>query len=351
MNHALTSFNNVRLPRSALIGSLEKLRSRTSPLHSTWWRVAVGSIALGCLALPMMQCYATIGAMYSLRRTVNKGTPILQFRTQQIPILTVTAQAYVVQALRPRAIRIFSDFSMDSQIRHGVAIAWKAIMVQHSQSASVAVGERCGAQGLFGHNQFTTLHDEMQGLGIAEGDILVLSIKLATELVLGRYAMPPSDDPSSLLARHEAGLIEEARQILADTKHKSADINRLLLPRCQPLVEAIGHRMAYDAAVAANVMPSLIDLYVSSVLKLDSVWYSENAGLPRRAQEQMEAKAMDEVLPHLMALIREMDILPYVRAPIVSDDRWSAFVDSLQLTVGNGHMDMPDDTKLVRAML
>ncbi|OCH86126.1 acyl-CoA dehydrogenase NM domain-like protein [Obba rivulosa] len=352
INHALTSFHNVRIPRSALLGSLEKPRGpRISPLHSTWWRVAVGSIALGCLALPMMQCYATIGAMYSLRRTVNNGTPILQFRTQQIPILTVTARAYVTQALRTRAIRLFSDFTMDSHVRHGIAIIWKAIMVQHSQSSSVAVGERCGAQGLFSHNQFTTLHDEMQGLGIAEGDILVLSIKLTTELVLGRYAMPPPDDPSSLLARHEAGLIEEARQVLADIKHDSADINRLLLPRCQPLVEAIGHRMAYDAAIAANVIPSLIDLYVASVLKFDSAWYSENAGLPRRAQEQMEVKALDEVLPHLSSLIREMDVLPYVRAPIVSEERWSAFVDSLQIFAGTGHVDMPDDTKLVRAML
>lgn len=163
--------------------------------------------------------------------------------------------------------------------------------------------------------------------------------------------MPPPDNPTSLLARHEAGLMDEARQVLADIKHNSADINRLLLPRCQPLVEAIGHRMAYDAAVAAGVMPSVIDLYVANIVKLDPAWYSENAALPRRAQEQMAAKAMDEVLPHLPSLIRDMDVLPYIRAPIVSDERWSAFVDTLPVSVGNGHMDVSDDTKLVRAML
>ncbi|EMD32148.1 hypothetical protein CERSUDRAFT_119122 [Gelatoporia subvermispora B] len=351
VNHALTSFHNVRLPGSALLGSLEKPRGRVSPVHSTWSRVAVGSIALGCLALPMMQCYATVGVMYSLRRKVNKGTPILEFRTQQIPVLAATAQACMAQALRTRAIRLFSDFTLDAQVRHGMAIIYKAIMVQHSQSSSVTVGERCGAQGLFSHNQFTTLYNEMQGLGIAEGDIVVLSIKLATELVLGRYSMPPPDNPTSLLARHEAGLMDEARQVLADIKHNSADINRLLLPRCQPLVEAIGHRMAYDAAVAAGVMPSVIDLYVANIVKLDPAWYSENATLPRHAQDQMAAKAMDEVLPHLPSLIRDMDVLPYIRAPIVSDERWSAFVDTLPVSVGNGHMDVSDDTKLVRAML
>ena len=112
------------------------------------------------------------------------------------------------------------------------------------------------------------------------------------ELLLGRYKMPPPADPNSLLARHEAGLFEELRDIIKDVPHhRSAEVNRLVLPHCQPVMEAIGHRMAYDAAVAQGVRPCLIDLYVANVVRCDPAWYAEHAGLGRRAQQEMETKA------------------------------------------------------------
>jgi hypothetical protein len=40
-------------------------------------------------------------------------------------------------------------------------------------------------------------------------------------------------------------------------------------------MQAIGHRMAYDAAIEAAVDPVLIDIYTSSVILSDSAWYSE----------------------------------------------------------------------------
>ena len=128
------------------------------------WRITVGTIALGCLALPFMQCYATIGTMYSLRRQVGPASdparraPILSFRTQQTPILAVTANAYVMQALQRWSIARFCDQSLDSRVRHGIAAIFKGVMVQHSQQGAIGVSERCGAQGLFVHNQMSCLH-------------------------------------------------------------------------------------------------------------------------------------------------------------------------------------------------
>lgn len=126
-------------------------------------RVAIGTIALGCIVLPFMQCYATIGTMYSLRRTIGPAsaeqpTPILTFRTQQAPLLTVAANAYVMQALQRWAIPKFCDGRLDGRVRHGIAAIFKSVMVQHSQQAAISVSERCGAQGLFAHNQMTCLH-------------------------------------------------------------------------------------------------------------------------------------------------------------------------------------------------
>ena len=165
-------------------------------------------------------------------------------------------------------------------------------------------------------------------------------IGLVNELLIGRYTMPPPADPNSLLARHEAGLFADLHAIIKDVPHhRSAEVNRLILPHCQPMMEAIGHRMAYDAAVAQGVRRELVDLYVASVVRLDPAWYAEHAGLGRAAQHALETRAMDAVLPMLGELVKEMDVFAYVTAPIVEDARWGAFVDSLKTFEGNARLD------------
>lgn len=165
----------------------------------------------------------------------------------------------------------------------------------------------------------------------------MLFLGLATELLLDRYELPQPANPNSILARHEAGLFGEHRSLLAAAPHhRSQEVNKFILPHCQSLVESIGHRMAYEAAVAAGVMPSLIDLYVASVVKLDPAWYSENASLNRQAQTEMEDAALDAVLPHLGSLVGKLDILPYVSAPIISDVAWTNFVGGLEQLEGTG---------------
>jgi len=342
VNHAVTAFNNVRLPSNSLLGSFEKPASAKANMVQATWRIAVGSMALGCLAIPMMQTYATIGAMYSLRRHVGppeNRIPIIHFRTQQIPILTTTAQVYVMEAFARWATKIFRDTSLDTRVRHGIAAVLKAVMVQHSQASAIAISDRCGAQGLFAHNQITSTYGVMRGIAIAEGDILALSIRLVSELLQGRYKLPAARDASSFLARHEMGLFEEKRVVMASAKHHRGDeTNRLVLPYCVSMVEAIGHRMAYEAAVAEGVQPELIDLYVASVVKLDAAWYIEHAQLGRHAQQEMETVALDAVLPHLGSLIRGMQVESYITAPIVSDDKWNHFMRTLQVFEGNAEV-------------
>ena len=156
-------------------------------------------------------------------------------------------------------------------------------------------------------------------------------------MLQGRYKVPGSRDPKSLLAKHEAGLFDENRATLASLPHhRSPEVNRLILPQCQALVEAMGHRMAYDAAVAAGVKQELVDLYVASCIKLDAAWYIENAGLTRKALQDMEATALDAVLPQLGGLVRAMGVEPWLTSKIVSDERWAAFVDTCQTFEGQG---------------
>ena len=161
MNHSITSFHNVRLPPNAILGSLEPQRSPKAELNQAIWRVVTGTLAIGSSLLPSMKAAATIGAMYSLRRHVGPSdsrVPIIHFRTQQIPILTLVSRTYVMEAFLNWCTGIFSDETVDSRVRHAIAGIFKATIAEHFKDAIMAVSDRCGAQGLFNHNQLTTMH-------------------------------------------------------------------------------------------------------------------------------------------------------------------------------------------------
>jgi acyl-CoA oxidase len=167
--------------------------------------------------------------------------------------------------------------------------------------------------------------------------------ELATEMLLGRYSVPAPKNPKGLLALHEAGLYEESHAILSSvSNHRSDDVNRLILPQCQTLIEAMGHRMAYEAAVLAQVPQDLIDLYLASVVKLDLAWYCENTGLRRKAFAEMETKALDAILPQTASYIGKMRMEPWITCKIVSDERWNAFVDSCPVFEGSGNVQLAE---------
>lgn len=153
--------------------------------------------------------------------------------------------------------------------------------------------------------------------------------------------MPPPDDPTCLLARHEAAIFTEARDLLQELggDHRSELANRHILPICRNLIEAMGHRAAYESAKRAEVNPDLLALYKAGAIKKDSAWYVEQAGLTRRMQNEMEDRAVTSLLPRLEPLLEATGAEPYCVAPIVSDDRWHQFVNSLEELSGDAVVD------------
>lgn len=98
--------------------------------------------------------------------------------------------------------------------------------------------------------------------------------------------------------------------------------------------------MAYDAAVAAGVDNDLIDLFVAGALKHDASWYVEHGGFTRRAIAEMEDRAVGALMPRLDDLLEATEAGPYCQAPIVSDDTWSQFVESLPHYTGNASLSL-----------
>ncbi len=155
---------------------------------------------------------------------------------------------------------------------------------------------------------------------------------LASELLLGRYALEPPRYPESLLAKHEEGLFSELRAALsAVPSHRSAAYDREVLPRSLPLIQAIGHRMAYDAAREAHVDGPLLDLFEVAAMLQDEAWYVERLGVTRAQLRERETRAIEAVFPHLEEYLACMDVAPYIIAPIVSEEKWERFLGSLQV--------------------
>ena len=198
----------------------------------------------------------------------------------------------------------------------------------------------------------------MRGIAISEGDLLGISIRgysmafvwrfrvcfsfvarallvssgLASELLLARYALESSTNPDSPLAKHEAGLFSELRAALAVApSHRSAVYDKQVLPRSLPLIQAIGHRIAYDAAREAQVDGPLLDLFEVASMLQDEAWYVEQLGMTRAQLREREARAIEAVFPHLEEYLSRMDVAPYIVAPIVSEEKWERFLDNLQV--------------------
>jgi acyl-CoA oxidase len=187
-----------------------------------------------------------------------------------------------------------------------------------------------------------------KGVIIAEGDVLTLCIRLFSELLLGRYTVPLPDPKSSLLAQHATSLLTENREILNGLEgHRSEAFNNLILPQSQSVIEAIGHAMAYSAAVDAKLPRPILDVYESLVIRQDPAWYTEQVGVTRSQQRLREDAAFTSVMEHLDFYLDELQIADYVSAPILSDSAWKAYSSSLPAYTGNATANYPQ----IQAML
>lgn len=149
--------------------------------------------------------------------------------------------------------------------------------------------------------------------------------------------MPASTHPSSPLAQHEAFLFASKRDIiLSMSHHRASDFNDRILPHCQAIVEAIGLRLAYDAALDAGLDSRITDVYLAAAIGRDPAWYSEHLGLTQERQAETREAAFREALPLLDEWLEAADVEEYITAPILSAKKWSQFVDKLEVFEGEG---------------
>ena len=191
---------------------------------------------MAALCLPTLRTISYIAGKYALRRKVTDAStgiprPIISFSTQYIPVMTAIADAFVSIALVNSVHAAFRDPELGSTAKHFLAAVSKVTAFNHALKDLMVLGDRCGAQGLLQVNQLEPLivriaphlvfkllsnwvffvQNDLRGSGIAEGDIVGISIRFAIDLVLGRVSPPPSNNPDSRLACHEVAIISQVR--------------------------------------------------------------------------------------------------------------------------------------------
>lgn len=168
---------------------------------------------------------------------------------------------------------------------------------------------------------------------------------LASEILFGKYTLPEPRDGSSPLAQYEAGLFEEAtlKMFSMDSSQRGESFNAHILPRCRTLVEAIGQRMAYEAALrSGDVSPEVLDVFVMSCISEDASWFVEHGNRTRTQIWDDEERAFGNLLPMLPDLVERTGTKDYITAPIVSEDSLESFVFSLQTFGGENETVLGD---------
>lgn len=121
--------------------------------------------------------------------------------------------------------------------------------------------------------------------------------------------------------------------------HRSEKFNRRLLTSSVSLVEAIGHRMAYEAAVVAGIDPLILRLYEVGAVLRDMAWYSENGLTDKQNTLNLEEETLTSLFPNLEQLLEHSGAKPYAFAAITSDVSWEKFVATLPVYRGDAYID------------
>ncbi|KAG7405727.1 Peroxisomal acyl-coenzyme A oxidase 3 [Fusarium oxysporum f. sp. raphani] len=336
LDHSLTSFRHVGLPSTALLGSTAKPENDRLEFLRHIWRIAAGTLSLSIMGISAIKVGTRIAAVYSERRTIaaadgEEGKRIMAFSTQQHPIVEGWVQGKVLHAFAQWTIDMCPDLSDPTQ--HALASIFKATVVKASEVLR-PLAERCGWQGLFAYNQISELDLTFQGNAIAEGDTLVLCIRFMSELLGGKLELPRARNRLSRLAQCEERLMSDMtsrpKRIGGYKEHRGLAFDRHILPRCRPLAESIGNRMAYEAAEKWGLPSEVLTLYERICMgeDLDPLHMVEPL-----AQEHLPSRSSapyNTVLAQIRSeSVSQSDIDHYVTAPITSDKSWESFMNSL----------------------
>jgi acyl-CoA oxidase len=277
IDHCLISFDQVRLPRHALLegdhGRLTADGAFTSSVAkhrlrflTSIGRVTEGKLCMsGCSVGPARASVAIAVRYAHSRQTTGLGmrptVPLFEHRSHHARLLDALATVYATTFLHRIVLSRWVRRGDDSQDDERLVAVAKAWITWQVRSVLIECRERCGAQALFRHNGIADHVAAIEGPITAEGDNLAISVKAAVELLA-------RDPPAQTEPR--SGRLDDPeflQTLLADVErlwHDRAAARFLGSSALDPLirwnsavspalevVEAHAQRLAADAMLAA----------------------------------------------------------------------------------------------------
>ncbi|MFJ5531638.1 acyl-CoA dehydrogenase [Streptomyces sp. NPDC093261] len=216
VDHCLTSFDHLWLPREALLeaghGRLDRDGTLTSNLGNkrkrllrSINRVTMGKLCMSAGTLGMARAALTIAVRYAHSRLIagpraGERIPLAAHRSHHGRLLDGLATAYAMTFLHRAVVDRFAAHTEESreEIERLTAIA-KGWITWQAREIATECRERCGAQGLFPANGIADLTANIEGGITAEGDNLVIWVKAASEMVFGHQSAKPEALPAGEL--------------------------------------------------------------------------------------------------------------------------------------------------------
>nr|WP_039832012.1 acyl-CoA dehydrogenase [Streptomyces viridosporus] len=385
-DHSLTSFDQVRLPREALLeaehgrlapqGTLSSsLGNRRKRFLRSLHRVLMGKLCMSAAAVGVSRASLAIAVRYAHARYISgpragQRIPLVAHRSHHGRLLYGIATAYAMTFLHREVVsqwarHIAGEAAQDAESRAElerlVAIT-KSWTTWQARDIAIECRERCGALGLFPVNCLADITANVEGTITAEGDNLVIALKAAAEMLFGHRSRKGRSAELPVVEQHltDLGFL---RDLLGEAEALWQERARRDLrqgPAGDPvsrwngassaalkMVDIHARLQAADALLAAAgqaVGPAARDLLhqLARLFLLKEI--SEHtgdllaegfltAGHIRRLPAAID-EVVAELAPHMMTLVEAFDLPDefFSGIPIANDDytlRWNELADSL----------------------
>lgn len=209
VDHCVTGFDQVRLPRTALIqgehGTLLPDGTLTSAVGSprkrflhAIRRVTVGKLCMSASTLGGSRAALAIAVRYAHTRRISgsvagERVPLAAHRSHHARLLAGTATAYAMtflhRAVTERWISHAPEERAETERLVAVAKGW---ITWQAREITIESRERCGARALFPVNGLAEFAANADGAITAEGDNLAIWCKAGAEMIFGHPTVPES---------------------------------------------------------------------------------------------------------------------------------------------------------------
>lgn len=371
VDHAITSFDQVALPRTALLagdhGDLTAEGAFRSTIGSprrrflrSIQRVTTGKLCLSAAALAGARAGLTVAVRYAHRRHTfapasRTGVPVFAYRCHQTRLLGATARAYAATFLLRETTRRCTGGPDDTEpaAAEVLVAAAKGWITWQARDIVIECRERCGAQGLLSANRIVDLLTPIESTITAEGDNLVIWTKAAADMLTGRGYSPPAAPAArtgpltdsalllDLLVHHELYCLQQARNRLSGISASPLDRWNHAVNPALDLVDAYASRRAAQAFTAfadrvaddatRNLLEQVFRLFVLQCLAPHAGLLLAQGHLTAEAVRDL-APAIDrasaELAPHALSLVDAFAVPDAIlQAPIATDGYAAAYDD------------------------